>query len=95
MKMSVHPNPPRLKLIAAFASVYLIWGSTYLAIRIAIETIPPLLMAGFGFIIAGSRQQVTRQLQVIPGVVKRINAARTEGQAIMPPVRILQVVRLK
>ena len=50
----MHSSPPRLKLIAAFASVYLVWGSTYLAIRIAIETIPPLLMAGVRFIIAGS-----------------------------------------
>lgn len=48
------PAPPRLKLLSAFASVYIIWGSTYLAIRIAIESIPPLLMAGFRFIIAGT-----------------------------------------
>lgn len=46
--------PPRLKLYSAFASVYVIWGSTYLAIRYAVETIPPLLMAGVRFIIAGS-----------------------------------------
>lgn len=50
----MHSSPPRLKLIGAFASVYIVWGSTYLAIRLAIETIPPLLMAGFRFIIAGS-----------------------------------------
>jgi drug/metabolite transporter (DMT)-like permease len=43
----------RLRLIIAFACVYLIWGSTYLAIRIAIETIPPFLMAGARFITAG------------------------------------------
>jgi drug/metabolite transporter (DMT)-like permease len=49
----MHSSPPRLKLISAFASVYIVWGSTYLAIRFAIETIPPLLMAGFRFIIAG------------------------------------------
>lgn len=48
------PAPPRLKLLSAFASVYIVWGSTYLAIRIAIETIPPLLMAGFRFMIAGT-----------------------------------------
>jgi drug/metabolite transporter (DMT)-like permease len=42
-----------IKLIAAFAAVYIIWGSTYLAIRFAIETLPPLLMAGIRFIIAG------------------------------------------
>ncbi len=47
-------DPPRALLIAAFAAVYVIWGSTYLAIRFAIETIPPLLMAGVRFLIAGS-----------------------------------------
>jgi drug/metabolite transporter (DMT)-like permease len=43
-----------LKLILAFAAVYIIWGSTYLGIRIAIESIPPFLMAGTRFVIAGS-----------------------------------------
>ena len=37
----------------AFAAIYLIWGSTYLAIRIGIETLPPFLMAGFRFLLAG------------------------------------------
>lgn len=37
----------------AFAAVYLIWGSTYLAIRFAIETMPPFLMAGVRFLVAG------------------------------------------
>src|SRR5687767_1094777 len=45
--------PPRGLLVAAFAAVYVIWGSTYLAIRFAIETLPPLLMAGARFLIAG------------------------------------------
>jgi drug/metabolite transporter (DMT)-like permease len=45
--------PSRLKLISAFASVYFVWGSTYLGIRIAIESMPPLLMAGIRFIVAG------------------------------------------
>lgn len=43
----------RLKLVLAFAAVYLIWGSTYLAIRLAIETLPPFLMAGVRFLVAG------------------------------------------
>ena len=43
----------RLRVLAAFAAIYLIWGSTYLGIRIAIETLPPLLTAGLRFIIAG------------------------------------------
>src|SRR5687768_992418 len=41
-------------LIAAFAAVYIVWGSTYLAIRYAIETMPPFLMAGVRFLIAGA-----------------------------------------
>lgn len=41
-------------MIAAFAAVYLIWGSTYLAIKYAIETLPTFLMAGVRFLVAGS-----------------------------------------
>ena len=47
------PPPARALLIAAFAAIYIIWGSTYLAIRVAIETIPPFLMAGSRFLVAG------------------------------------------
>jgi drug/metabolite transporter (DMT)-like permease len=43
----------RARLLAAFAAVYTIWGSTYLAIRFAVETLPPLLMAGVRFLLAG------------------------------------------
>lgn len=47
-------EPRQGKIIAAFAAVYLIWGSTYLAIRFAIETIPPHLMAAARFLVAGA-----------------------------------------
>jgi drug/metabolite transporter (DMT)-like permease len=43
----------RVRLVAAFAAVYLVWGSTYLGIRYAIETIPPLLMMGMRHLLAG------------------------------------------
>jgi len=43
----------KIWIIVAFAALYLIWGSTYLGIRFAIETIPPFLMAGTRFLIAG------------------------------------------
>jgi drug/metabolite transporter (DMT)-like permease len=46
--------PGSTPVLLAFGAVYLIWGSTYLAIRFAIGTIPPLLMAGVRFLIAGS-----------------------------------------
>ena len=44
----------RSLLIVAFATVYIIWGSTYLAIRMAVETLPPFLLAAARFLIAGS-----------------------------------------
>ena len=43
-----------LQLIGAFFALYVIWGSTYLVIRIGIESWPPLMMAGVRFLIAGS-----------------------------------------
>jgi len=43
-----------IKLALAFAAIYLVWGSTYLAIRYAIETIPPLVTAGIRHSIAGA-----------------------------------------
>ena len=43
-----------LILVAAFAAIYIFWGSTYLGIKYAIETLPPFLMAGSRFLIAGS-----------------------------------------
>lgn len=47
-------TPPRLAIIAALGAVYLIWGSTYLAIKFAVETMPPFLMAGARFATAGA-----------------------------------------
>ena len=42
------------KVLAAFAAVYVIWGSTYLAIRFCVETMPPFLMAGMRFALSGA-----------------------------------------
>jgi drug/metabolite transporter (DMT)-like permease len=43
----------RLRLIAAFFAIYFLWGTTFLAIRIAVEELPPLFAAGARFFIAG------------------------------------------
>lgn len=61
--MSMPPSQPgraeastlafRLTMIGAFAAIYVIWGSTYLAIRFAVETMPPLMMAAVRFWVAG------------------------------------------
>lgn len=46
-------KPPVWLVITAFAAVYILWGSTYLGIRVAIGSIPPMLMAGTRFFTAG------------------------------------------
>jgi drug/metabolite transporter (DMT)-like permease len=53
--MSAPEHPPtKAALIAGFAAIYLIWGSTYLGIRVVVETIPPFLMASLRFVVAGA-----------------------------------------
>ena len=44
----------RLAYVVAFFAIYFIWGSTYFAIRVLVETVPPLLAAGLRFAIAGT-----------------------------------------
>lgn len=47
-------RPGRMEAILAFLAIYLIWGSTFLAIRFAVESIPPLFTAGTRHLVAGS-----------------------------------------
>jgi drug/metabolite transporter (DMT)-like permease len=46
-------TPTKAALIGGFITIYLLWGSTYLGIKVAVETIPPFLMAGARFLVAG------------------------------------------
>src|SRR3989304_9262182 len=46
-------QPSKLALWTALWTVYLVWGSTYLAIKVLVETLPPLLSAGVRFLAAG------------------------------------------
>jgi len=50
----VAPRPGRIEAIAAFLAIYVIWGSTFLAIRVAVESIPPLFTAATRHLLAGS-----------------------------------------
>ena len=63
------------KWLRAFAALYLIWGSTYLAIRFALETLPPLTMAGARFVVAG----------VILYGWARLRGAASPGRRHWPP----------
>lgn len=51
--IEAHGRASRARVLAAFAAVYIVWGSTYLAIRYAVETIPPFIMVGTRFIVSG------------------------------------------
>ena len=47
-------RPDMLPLLLAFAAIYFVWGSTFLAIRFAVQTLPPLLMMGTRHLVAGA-----------------------------------------
>jgi len=50
----IHSGVTTFKLLAAFFAIYVIWGFTYLAIRFAVEGLPPLLMMGARHLTAGA-----------------------------------------
>jgi drug/metabolite transporter (DMT)-like permease len=69
------PPPSRGRLIAAFAAVYVIWGSTYLGIKLAAETLPPFLMAGARFLMAGAILYAWSRRDPGPGGRPRLTGA--------------------
>jgi drug/metabolite transporter (DMT)-like permease len=66
---------------AALGSVYLIWGSTYLAIRVMVETVPPLLGAGARFVVAGGAMVAV--LALLGGTSVRLTRAEAAGAALV------------
>src|SRR6185503_8951688 len=56
----------KAKLALAFAALYTIWGSTYLAIKFAVETIPPYLMSGARFTVSGGVLYLVARLRGSP-----------------------------
>src|SRR5688572_21603437 len=59
-------SPTSLLTALAFGCVYLIWGSTYLAIRVAVETLPPFLSGGVRFLIAGAALFAMLRMRAAP-----------------------------
>src|SRR5258708_620234 len=51
--MEAEPRRPTWKTLLAFAIIYFVWGSTFLAIRIGVHDVPPLLFAAMRFLVAG------------------------------------------
>jgi drug/metabolite transporter (DMT)-like permease len=52
-RLEVTTRPARWKVLLAFAIIYFVWGSTFLAIRVGVREVPPFLLAGIRFVIAG------------------------------------------
>jgi len=52
--MTAAAHPRAWKILLAFAIIYFVWGSTFLAIRIGVREVPPFLLAGLRFLIAGA-----------------------------------------
>src|SRR5256712_5084038 len=76
----------RLRIALAFLSIYTIWGSTYLAIRFAVETFPPFLMAAVRFLIAGGVLYAWMRLRGAP----RPTRANWKAAAIIGGVLLLR-----
>jgi drug/metabolite transporter (DMT)-like permease len=71
-----------LSIWTALVIVYVVWGSTYLAIRIAVESIPPLAMAGVRFLIAGGVLLAWR-MAVLKNSQQRITVRHWRSAAIV------------
>jgi len=74
-------GPDRLRLLVAFASIYLVWGSTYLAIKIGLESLPPLMLGGLRHLAAGAL--------LFAGASLRRRAAAAPAAAPEPASRLL------
>lgn len=59
-------NNARLRLMAALLIVYLVWGTTYHALNLAMQTMPPLLMNGARFVVAGGVMLAMARWQRLP-----------------------------
>ena len=60
------PTPSRSALLLAFATLYIVWGSTYLAIRIAVASLPPFVMGALRFGGAGAVLYLFLRLRGLP-----------------------------
>jgi drug/metabolite transporter (DMT)-like permease len=64
-------RPPSWKIALAFAVIYLVWGSTFLAIRVGVREVPPFLLAAMRFTVAGGFLYGAMRLKGIPGPTAR------------------------
>src|SRR5947208_11767130 len=68
-------RPPEWQVWSGLLIVYIVWGSTYLAIRVVVETMPPFLASGIRF---GTAGLVLAALLLLRGGVARLRVTRRE-----------------
>lgn len=78
----IHRMSSARRAYLAWVFVCLVWGTTYLAIRVALETIPPLLMGGMRYIAAGA----------VLAAMLRLRGERLPGRGAWPPLVVLGVL---
>lgn len=70
--MSAHAlAPKRLSVLLAYLAVYIVWGSTYLALRYVVEVLPPFLPAAARFLVAGTILYVYTRVRGVPSPTRR------------------------
>jgi drug/metabolite transporter (DMT)-like permease len=69
--MDATVRPPTWKTVLAFAIIYFVWGSTFLAIRVGVREVPPLILASMRFFIAGVVLFAWMRLQGTPSPSRR------------------------
>jgi drug/metabolite transporter (DMT)-like permease len=77
------PKASRTAILLAFAAVYVVWGSTYLAMRFAVESLPPFLMAGTRFTTAGAVAYAWARWRSAPRPTRADVTAATVAGALM------------
>ena len=75
----------RTQLVLGFLCIYIIWGSTYLAIRFGVATIPPFVLGAARFLIAGRAIRLDPNLDNLAGLTPQLAA---------PPMLILVALNL-
>jgi drug/metabolite transporter (DMT)-like permease len=71
------PKPATWKVLLAFSIIYFVWGSTFLAIRVGVREVPPFLLAGMRFVIAGLALYAWMRAKGTPSPTRREWGAAT------------------
>src|SRR3954470_209982 len=72
------PSAPRTwKILLAFAIIYFVWGSPFLAIRVGVREVPPFLLAGIRFLVAGIVLYLWMRARGVPSPSRREWGAAT------------------